>query len=457
LANPIPVVPPAPQLSKRRGRGRVRVRVRVTGPLHDISGGQADPALNGLHRGHIALRERNADYNAQVEQLQQQAEAARQREWTLLQRVGEERRITEAAAARERRLEQLAEEERQRQEAEEIAAREETEAMVARNKILELAEDERQRQAEAAVVQRRRLQELAENERQKQATEAEAARQHNLQLSQQVIQWEVERQATLQQAALAAEPLYHDLPRHINIQAALQEQNRREQEWIQRVHAMWRNERLAEDQMQLDEQEELQRISIEERNLQQSIIQLEQLGNNMTREQIDSCRAEVAAQEKQIQTNREMAAALAAEYKHQCNNEIALRKKMESDGEESDDEESDHDEYDEFGRVSPLYFPSSLPPSPLHSPSLLLPSPVQAPLPLPPAPSLLPPSFQREPTPEFDAPPPPPPLAAPARPLPPACAPYQEPLQRHSLGPMNVECQHCHALHFDCEKLTKST
>jgi hypothetical protein len=63
LANPVPVVPPALQLQKKRGRGRGR----VTGPLHDISGSQADPALNGLHRGHIALRERNADYNAHME------------------------------------------------------------------------------------------------------------------------------------------------------------------------------------------------------------------------------------------------------------------------------------------------------------------------------------------------------------------------------------------------------
>jgi len=134
-----------------------------------------------------------------------------------------------------------------------------------------------------------------------------------------------------------------------------------------------------------------------------------------------------------------MAAALAAEYEHQRNNEIALRREMELDEEELDDEE-----YDEFGRVSPLQFPSSLPSSP-----------VQAPLLLPPALSLCLPSLQRELTPEFN--PPPPPLAAPARPLPPACAPYQEPLQRHSLGLMNIECQYCHALHFYSEKLTKST
>jgi len=73
-----------------------------------------------------------------------------------------------------------------------------------------------------------------------------------------VAEQEAERQAAIQDAALAAELLYHDPPRHIDIQAALQEQNRREQEWIQQVHNMWRNEQLAEDQVQMDEQEELQ-------------------------------------------------------------------------------------------------------------------------------------------------------------------------------------------------------
>ena len=33
---------------------------------------------------------------------------------------------------------------------------------------------------------------------------------------------------------------------------------------------------------------------------------------------------------------------------------------------------------------------------------------------------------------------------------------YSDPLIRHSLGPMNIECSHCHALHFDSEKLTSS-
>jgi hypothetical protein len=384
LANPVPVVPPAPQLQTRRGRGRGR----GSGPLHNISGGQADPALNGLHRGHIALRERTAEYNAHIQQLQQQAEAARQHQQELLQKIAEESRTAEAAAARETMLQQLAEQERQRQ-----------------------------------------------------AAEAEMARQDELHLLQQLAEEENQRQAAAQQAALAAEPLYHDPPRHIDIQAALQEWNRREQEWIQRMDQMWRNERHAEEQVELDEQEELQRISIEDRNLHEKMMRLDELANNMSRTQINEYQAQVAAQAEQIQTDREMAAALAAEYQEQRNNEIALRREMEEmeDSEDDEDEDEDEDEeYDEFGRVTPLWFPPSS--SPLQSPSTHSPS-------LPP----------RSPSLEFHPPPPPPPPPRPARPLPPGHAPYREPLQRHSLGSMNVQCPHCHALHFDCEKLAKST
>ena len=34
---------------------------------------------------------------------------------------------------------------------------------------------------------------------------------------------------------------------------------------------------------------------------------------------------------------------------------------------------------------------------------------------------------------------------------------YQEPPGRHSLGPMNISCPHCQALHFSVEKLSNST
>ena len=42
------------------------------GPLHAILGVNADPALNNLHRGQVALRERTAEYNAHIQGLQHQ-------------------------------------------------------------------------------------------------------------------------------------------------------------------------------------------------------------------------------------------------------------------------------------------------------------------------------------------------------------------------------------------------
>ena len=67
LQNPMPVVPPMPTFH-RRGRGRVA----PLGPLHDISGQQSDPALNGLHCGHISHREQAANHCADVQNLLQQ-------------------------------------------------------------------------------------------------------------------------------------------------------------------------------------------------------------------------------------------------------------------------------------------------------------------------------------------------------------------------------------------------
>ena len=53
----------------------------------------------------------------------------------------------------------------------------------------------------------------------------------------------------------------------------------------------------------------------------------------------------------------------------------------------------------------------------------------------------------------------PPPLPPPPQwqPLSPGGKPYHEPIMKNNLGAMNVECQHCHTLHFDCEKLSKLT
>ena len=41
--------------------------------------------------------------------------------------------------------------------------------------------------------------------------------------------------------------------------------------------------------------------------------------------------------------------------------------------------------------------------------------------------------------------------------IPKARAPYHDPPQHFSLGPMNLECSECHALHFKAEKLSNST
>jgi hypothetical protein len=41
--------------------------------------------------------------------------------------------------------------------------------------------------------------------------------------------------------------------------------------------------------------------------------------------------------------------------------------------------------------------------------------------------------------------------------VPPGGRPYAEPIQLHSLGSMDIQCSHCHALHFISEKLSNSS
>ena len=54
-------------------------------------------------------------------------------------------------------------------------------------------------------------------------------------------------------------------------------------------------------------------------------------------------------------------------------------------------------------------------------------------------------------------PPSPPPSRPPSPPPPPPPGPQIPPVERHSLGPMNLQCPYCHALHFKAEKLSSST
>ena len=81
--------------------------------------------------------------------------------------------------------------------------------------------------------------------------------------------------------------------------------------------------------------------------------------------------------------------------------------------------------------------PPSPPPSPPPHPPPRSPSPpAPAPAPAPPQPQV--------------------PLPQHNLPVPRGLLPYHEPQQRHSLGLMNFECSHCHALHFISEKLSRS-
>lgn len=116
LQNPIPtVVPPAPP-QVRRGRHRC-----LSGPLHNISSGQANPALNNLHCGHIAHREQVANHQAdrqayllaQLQQLQREKEQQEQQVrndnlvmQAALQREQENQRTTaqEEAAQRQQQI-----------------------------------------------------------------------------------------------------------------------------------------------------------------------------------------------------------------------------------------------------------------------------------------------------------------------------------------------------------------
>ena len=87
LRNPIPVnVPPAPVLPSRgRGRGRGRGRVQ---PMYAINSSIFNPATDGLHRGQIAMRERESNfrnYAAEARQAEFDALSAYRNEQTAQQ------------------------------------------------------------------------------------------------------------------------------------------------------------------------------------------------------------------------------------------------------------------------------------------------------------------------------------------------------------------------------------
>ena len=70
LRHLIPVnIPPAPMLPQGRGRGHSRRRIQ---PVHAINSNVSNPAVDGLHCGQIALRER--ERNSRINQLAAQSE-----------------------------------------------------------------------------------------------------------------------------------------------------------------------------------------------------------------------------------------------------------------------------------------------------------------------------------------------------------------------------------------------
>jgi PIF1-like helicase/Helitron helicase-like domain at N-terminus len=83
--------------------------------------------------------------------------------------------------------------------------------------------------------------------------------------------------------------------------------------------------------------------------------------------------------------------------------------------------------------------------------------PVASPIPPPAALPVAPPTAPPAPAAPPAAPPAVPPVAHPPPQIPLGCQEYHEPEHRHSLGPMNITCVHCQALHFRSEKLTNSS
>lgn len=90
-----------------------RGRPRQLGPLHNISGGQADVAYNNIHRGHIALREKEAAHYRALTLHRQTELLKRQKE----KKAAEQAKVELAYLKKEDRGAEL---ERQRQHAEMI-------------------------------------------------------------------------------------------------------------------------------------------------------------------------------------------------------------------------------------------------------------------------------------------------------------------------------------------------
>ena len=169
-------------------------------------------------------------------------------------------------------------------------------------------------------------------------------------------------------------------PQHINIQAIREAARQRDERWMQHMHNAWRDEQQAQQQLQQDEEEEERNRSYEEREIIQRQLRLEEVANNMSRQDL-------------------------ADYEASNPNPNCQQ-------------------------LPNVIQPPAQPP---FHPEIEHQAPLQPP------------------------PPPPPPARRTRRnQTPRGRTAYQEPATRHSLGPMNISCPQCHALHFAAEKLSTS-
>ena len=169
---------------------------------------------------------------------------------------------------------------------------------------------------------------------------------------------------------------------------------------------LWRQQQQA--QLEAEEEEEiLQREQLEaDRAEHRRLRRLEEISENTSRQLAQQFEAQMAAQTLQEQQDAAIAAALAAtEYEQNRNHENQLRR--EAEAEELRQQEAQVQAQAQAEVEQPRQQPVVVRPQ-----NWILPK---------------------------------------------GRRPYTEPSEQHYLGPMNVLCSHCNALHFESEKLSSST
>jgi hypothetical protein len=364
LRNPMPVVPPMPAPHRRR-RGRA-----PHGPLHDISGRQSDPALNGLHRGHIAHREHAANHRADFQNL------LRQRQQHQEQQIQIERE----------RLRQQAQFEEQIQ--------------TERERFADL---QLQAEQQAQLQQQQRNDQQLRREAQVALLRAQERERREAQL---------EEQLRAEQGQLTGLRMQSPRPHPQN-----------------EDHQLWREARAAA--LQIQERREAQQVvnDEEERQIleehQREVTRMRQhecafssgsgSGNNNQRTLEEEERQNFESYQRQ-ENNVHQQGAHASRPSRRANNQLHSEADAAADYERNRNYENQARRREEAQQ---------------HREQAVNPRRTNN------AANNIPPQT-----------------------IPKGRRPYHEPQggpERHSLGPMNVECNHCHALHFDSEKLSAST